>query len=520
MANVGIVGGGIAGLYCAWQLLQKHHSVTLCECLDRLGGRIETQDLHGFKAECGPMRFELEIEPHFRSLAQRLKIDFAKFTPPSSGLSDFPKYDLKSNEMSAAQKAAVTQATSQGLDSKIASGMNSHLTSPLDLLKFGIYRIFHRDPNELKLNLDDVVSGGTLSRISKYAGGLNDKEYDRIRTKQDLDGIRLYTLGFWNALSRVLSPGAIAKVRETGTFYHLLPENPSASEWSIFWLRLFRPDAELSTIKAGVEIIVKRLEDELRLNHPGLNLLKKTTIENVFEDGQSGKIRLATASGALAEEFDHVILAIPAAPLRNLSDNFPREIRAYVNSVIPFPLLKVFVVIKEPWWSTFPEPQQGAHLVPTREVHYFPPEDGTAGCGMVMFYTDRPATSYWHPYINAFHNSAQIGKSQPLEHELALQLSHLLPMKDSDEEAHVKRVEANILSFAIRDWSEPPFGAACHAWAPNVDVPEALTQLKAFSLRGASGKKTLHICGEAYSDYQGFIEGALKTASEVVETIS
>jgi phytoene dehydrogenase-like protein len=68
MAEIAIVGGGIAGLYCALRLAQDHHRVTVFEALGRLGGRIETRDLAGFKAECGPMRFELNIEPFFGEL--------------------------------------------------------------------------------------------------------------------------------------------------------------------------------------------------------------------------------------------------------------------------------------------------------------------------------------------------------------------------------------------------------------------------------------------------------------------
>jgi hypothetical protein len=34
-----------------------------------------------------------------------------------------------------------------------------------------------------------------------------------------------------------------------------------------------------------------------------------------------------------------------------------------------------------------------------------------------------------------------------------------------------------------------------------------------------SATKNVHICGEAYSDFQGFIEGALRSARHVVETI-
>ena len=47
----------------------------------------------------------------------------------------------------------------------------------------------------------------------------------------------LASLGIWNGLSAVVTPGALARIRESGTFYHFIPYNVSAVEWGIFWLR-------------------------------------------------------------------------------------------------------------------------------------------------------------------------------------------------------------------------------------------------------------------------------------------
>jgi hypothetical protein len=48
------------------------------------------------------------------------------------------------------------------------------------------------------------------------------------------------------------------------------------------------------------------------------------------------------------------------------------------------------------------------------------------------------------------------------------------------------------------------------------------TSLIAFALAGrdtSEHRKNVHVCGEAYSGFQGFIEGALATAEEVVAAI-
>src|SRR5512145_439486 len=67
--SVVIVGGGIAGLYCAWELGRRGgYAVTLLEGCDRYGGRIESGRLDGFVAEYGPMRFEPGLQKRFVSL--------------------------------------------------------------------------------------------------------------------------------------------------------------------------------------------------------------------------------------------------------------------------------------------------------------------------------------------------------------------------------------------------------------------------------------------------------------------
>jgi len=536
--SIGIVGGGITGLYCAYRLA-KHHDVTVFETLDRFGGRIETVQLAGgFLAECGPMRFELATQPYFKKLAGKLGINFRHFNPPTgaSPLAEFPKYDLLSHEMSTKQKDAIAAGPDQH------TAMFSHLTSTLDLLKFGVYRIFHPDPTERKRTLPEVVDSpeGIKSKIADYADSWSDypakgqRPYDDIRTTIFLDetltdgvprGQRLYNYGFWNALSTVLSPSAVAKIRDTGTFYHLMPENPSASEWSIFWLRLFTSNAALSTIEAGVDQVIKNLC--LTLRQPdgkrkgSVTLKSSIVVTEVFAGNNelTGKVCLRTTEDANSAAFDHIILAMAAVPLRNLKVAFPSDIEDYLNGVIPFPLLKVFVTLRDPWWKVLPEAHEGAHRIPTREVHYFWPTDGSTDRGMIMFYMDRPATAYWGAYIRKPHSQVQIKVPPALERDIARQLAQLWPKNGRDEATHLERVEASIITVAIRDWSQEPFGAACHAWKPGMDVPTALKKLQAFSLRGEPETGNVHVCGEAYSDYQGFIEGSLRSAVAVMKTI-
>ncbi len=218
--------------------------------------------------------------------------------------------------------------------------------------------------------------------------------------------------------------------------------------------------------------------------------------------------------------YDHVILAVPAVPIRNIDMALPADIQTYISGVIPFPLVKVFVVLKKHWWPHVPQPQEGTHLIPTREIHY---KRKGERC-MIMFYMDRPGTAFWRPYVHRPHTKAQVGltSNADLLEEIVSQISRLLPSEGLPESEHRIRVRSCISNIAIRDWSEAPFGAACHAWLPNLDVPRALSRLKAFGLVSGgkeNSRKNVHVCGEAYSDYQGFIEGSLRSAESVLATI-
>jgi hypothetical protein len=304
------------------------------------------------------------------------------------------------------------------------------------------------------------------------------------------------------------------------------------------------------------------------------------------------------------DDFDHVFLALPLKPLRRLSEPFPHVIRNDLYAVFGFPLLKAFLVTDKPWWKRDTPRQSGAGAVPTRELHYWTagqaqavgakPADGT---GLVLLYTDHPATEYWRSFVQSeVHDCAGIDESPDLRRALVrlllveakLLANRLLEesIKTVDEAPYARDVEnwanelalgadapladvadrlrhtathggiradvallmtgslgispemASVLTeshelteaellesvhtYGIRDWAREPFGAGCHAWAIGARSWEVLERIKAFWLSGAESNEchgNVHICGEAISDYQGFIEGALRTSRNAVATV-
>src|SRR3954466_2733830 len=155
--SIAIVGSGIAGLFCAHRLAQRGHRVTIFEELSRTGGRIETLDLEGLECECGPMRFELAIQPLLKQLADDLHIRFSPFEAPKGEPVHTTKYTLEDDEMSSAQKQQVRSA---GPD----LSFSQHTTS-LDLLRLGIYRILHCPDARPQHDTDSDPDAGKLPGV-------------------------------------------------------------------------------------------------------------------------------------------------------------------------------------------------------------------------------------------------------------------------------------------------------------------------------------------------------------------
>lgn len=609
-----VVGAGISGLYCTLRLASEGKEVLLLEALSDLGGRIQTRNLAGFNAEFGPMRFEPAIQPLFLGLKKELKVGLSRFSSPQAELPEWPKYSLANDE-------------------KTAGGdpLNS-----LELLQLGILRVLGRDgslgasiqmaflsdlshpPLGQVLASGDVRSPEAKQLLTQWFDRLSDEDYYNLRRYATYNTTPLRNLRLWNVLSDELSHQAVLKIRDQGTFYHLIPENPSAIEWIIFWLRaLHSAGGKLKTVKGGVSTIIQKLE--VKLGQQGaVTIVKRAEVVALAPDEANGMLRLTVRETGAGDQpillhARRVILAMPRSPLKRLAEFFPEAVRQDLDSVIGFPLLKVFFVTRAPWWGHRSKPQRNASTMPTREVHYWrrdtKPDDGF---GLVMLYMDRPATEYWNHYVTSdSHTEPEIDKNEELKTRFVKYLARdvqekaragfqkylgtdvrgkaraavwleqrkwlksiwrnraklgLPPMQSSagfanvtdafallrdafarvssgpesvDRSKALRRlwltglpllvaggesdvsnlIASSVVTYGIRDWGREPFGAACHAWKARRNSWEVIDRLSAFPLGNASGGGTVHICGEAYSDYQGFIEGALRSAEKALRAI-
>ena len=492
-----IAGGGIAGMYCAMKLGEAGHQVLILEAsADRWGGRIETEDMDGFIAEYGPMRFEPTLQPRFAGLCKELGVNLIDFSGPSAE-------EMLRNDQDLAPEER---------------GLNS-----LQLLKRGIMLVMGRAP-------DDQV----------WIDSLTEHDFAQMRKHAQLHGRPLWDMGFWNALSSQggLSHRALVKLRDTGTFYHMIPENLNAIEWIIWWLRALKTvGQELATVEGGSARLTEHLMQRLR-QHPNITCAGAHSVVS-FRPAGIGKstleVDVQTEKGIIQLTTERLILALPRQPLTRLSASLPQHISEQLDSVNGFPMLKIFIVTDKPWWNYDQAPQQYANCMPTREIHYFrrDPASDHDGHGMVLLYMDRPNTEFWRHYVNdpKRHDRAEIDQNTAIIDAFSLFVARDVHRVVNDPEQsgaglHLTEqaralfsqrsvselasyIKQSVRTYGIRDWAQAPYGAANHGWQPGVRSWRIMETFKAFDL--GSGAKNIHIVGEAYSDYQGFIEGALNT---------
>ena len=546
LVDIAVVGGGISGLYCFLQLdlamrtkkplkcLNNRHpsSIGIYESTNRFGGRIETwsfnysdpktpptQANETFHAEFGPMRIEPTHQPLLKDLLDYLGIKESDDPKDHRGLVKFPAYSADDPEEPRFK----------------LEGEEAEQKSLLDLLLLAVRRICElvvEEPADLdrwsKNNtnaakyLRQFTSGSSIRRrywkgeLRDWIMSLDDRDYDFIRQKIKINDVYLHDMGFWNLLSEVLSHLAVIRIRDWCSYYHMIGENPNAAEHLVFVLRTLKTTNSLRGVRGGMQQIVRDIEERIESDiktlgsekvivgkDHRLTTLRQTenTVELTFSNGHTAHAR-------------HVILALPQRPLQNLTFLPSNPVKDEIDSVMRVGLLKVFFVIDQPWWENDRPQNKFSNDIPAREIYYWKSEDKMKG--VLMVYTDQPALQFWTDYLKV---RQKPGAAQTLydiwtdKHENERLWRRFVQY--ARDYGHNDFIEDQLLACGIRDWSREPYGAALHLWEPRRKSWEIYEKLTAFSLADAR-RNNIHICGDSYSDYQGFIEGALRSAARVL----
>jgi len=407
---------------------------------------------------------------------------------------------------------------------------------------------FTSDPDTVPYRLSFIERGWNaynliVNAIEQIVPGITNPgldEYQRRRMAQEASfaGLPLWEQGFWNVLMRVLTGEGYQLGLDAGGYNSTLT-NWNAADAIPWYLSDFGVSPVYKGFRKGFQGVPKSLAK--LFSDAGGEIRLETVVDGFTDAGDGFELKVGdrvVRAGAL-------ILAMPRRSLDLLAPNSPllQKIAELIAAVTPRPLFKLFTTYASPWWlgagytsaSGFVPVQSGRTVtdLPVRQTYYWPKDDGTpatSGPAMLLAsYDDGTNIGFWDGLrprrADAWkQRKLEVDPEDPFLSDDCRQLpdlpwcEHKAPRRMV---AEVARQLATIhgLSFtpvvrnaAFRDWGADPFGGGWNSW--NIGARSADVKVKIVK---PFADRALFICGEAYSDAQGWVEGALQTADMMLE---
>lgn len=533
--DVAVIGGGVSGVYAAWRLREAGASsrllaplaragpggrlrIGLFEYSQRIGGRLFSVRLPGEPgppAELGGMRF---LTSHVRVAGLVKK----KLQLPTR---DLPVEDPNGRNLCYLRGRLFT-----------ASEWARPGFIPPYLLDRGERG---RSPGKLLIEVALRHLGGRLDQLREV--GFRSPGLDALRD-----------VGFRNLMLQELSAEGYQLIRDA-CGYDTLVNNWSAAEAIPFLLADFDPNLRYIAFQDGFQSLPLRLAElfEARAKdvckiHYGYRLYRLDraddgAIQMTFDisgkapdnprrvPGDKRLVQMATAR--------HVILAMPRRSIELLHpDTFLFDQPTFgqdLESVLPQPGFKIFAAYRRPWWFQERQITAGRSVtdLPIRQCYHWGPAPPVPEKPAVLMasYNDGGSVEFWAglardaaryyppdtacpPGVAIPDPTAAESASAALVAELQNQLRELHGLSSLTNPDAADIVPPYAVLF--RDWTVDPFGGGWHFWkigARSRDV--------AMRMRQPSPPDPVYVCGEAWSQQQGWVEGALETADDVLENV-
>lgn len=482
--DVLVCGAGIAGLYCAQRTLEnaaragKPLKVGIIESADRIGGRIQTRRFPSFPdipLELGAMRY---LDGH-----QRVSALVAKYSLRTRPFSDGGQRGYFLRGESCATVNNVFQQTKYALAGDEAG------KTPCELLEYAIAKVIPRD-----------LWRGLVSETCEQA---NHKLLNWMRGKHR-------KLGFRDFLLSVVSEEAFRLIKD-GSGYDSSFENWNILEAVRHIIKDFIACPRSFALEDGFDALSKALATDIRFL--GGEFVLNSSVEGFDvsknDNGASITCRIADRHKTLSKlSAKKLILALPQKNLLDIARNTPLLARPNVtellHSVTPQPAVKVFFSYDEAWWSNLPRQAEAVTTdSPLRNIYYRlggGEASHRSGGVLLAAYADMDKFHYWDTLLG------EDGREESCApHHMQEAIKKML------SEVHGVDVPHPSATKVIR-WSPKRAGAAFHAWNPGVDCASVMEKL-ANPVKGFP----VYVCGEAYSKYQCWIEGALSSAEFMLD---
>jgi monoamine oxidase len=500
--EVAIVGAGVSGVYVGWRLLSagKVKSVTIYEQSDRVGGRLLSLQPPGIPdvwCELGGMRFT-SSQPLVVGLVNQLHL--ATHLLP---VDEAPNINyLRGVQIRDQQFADPTVSLPYNL------GWAERGMDPGALLGYAV---------------DQVIPGAT-----KMAGA----QLRAFLEAYMLEGRHVYDWGFWNLLARGLSHEGYELARATGGY-----DTPLLNWNALDTISLNFDLAEgvtYSALNGGYQSLPLTLLSQFEQLGGKLELGHHLQSFDVDHDRRI-LMRLGEPDGKRHDaRADALVLAMPRRSLELLAPTGPvlgpdrPEVRRLIESVTPIPLFKICIAYPYPWWESVGVTQGRSQTdLPIRQCYYWAtgrPQDGDPDnrkSVLLASYDDGSNVDFWNGFSNPRHHSRfeamhdEDTQVHPGSQEWRDYTPTAAMVAEADRqlrEMHGVRVSPAPYAAAYVDWGVDPFGGGVNFWNIHARSSEVIPRMI-----NPVPKLPVYVCGEAYSNGQGWVEGALETAELLLQ---
>jgi monoamine oxidase len=522
--DVAIVGGGVSGLYTGYRLLTGSFnppvappkSAAVIELSNRTGGRLESVVLPGMQVwgELGGMRY-MTTQQLVTALIENVFKSELKPVPFPMGKPAMHRFYLRKQRFPANSWTEAQKPGRQPFVTRYQLDAGDVGYSPDQLFNKVVYDVLMADP-KIRAQYGKKI---TNPKPYQYSFDLTAQDWDAIKPALRYCFPGPYAnqlvndLGFWNLIEDQVSEEGYQFLADAGGYYSNTINWNAAEAFPYMVGDFSNVQMRYRTIAGGYDRVAGALRkaflaDSRASLHLETRLVRFDRAAAPSARRYQLKLRDERTGAESLAFADRLVLAMPRRSLELLDqDNFlfqsdgePTAVVRNVHAVIMEPSLKILMGFDAPWWRSDFGAVAGESItdLPIRQCYYFGTDAADTRSLLLAGYTDMDPVRFWEPLKGASWPAA----APTMVAEAVRQLRELHGRSD---------IPDPFVTW-YRDWSEDPFGGGYHAWQPGVSVKDVMRYM-----RRPDPNEAVHVCGEAYSDQQGWVEGALCVAERMLQ---
>lgn len=551
--EVAIIGAGTSGLYTAYRLVTdkkyKAHEVQIFDMSNKLGGRLESVIMPGmdFWGELGGMRYltSQEIVTTLIEGYPLTETDLSKRTPvlkdsmtpipfpmgnPEKLLMYLRKERFKQSDWEQAQKENRKLPTRYYLNHHDEGFSSDQLFNKI------IYNVLMADPWVAENYSDKIIAG---PHVYDFAFQLTSRDWDAIKPRliynfpgSPYDQRKVNDIGFWNLIKDQVSQEGYEFLANAGGYYSNTI-NWNSAEAFPYMVGDFSANTVYKTIKEGYDSIAYAVANAY-MEHEGAKIWSENKMLTFTKDHPQSSsyqyeltflnLRSNTQWKVYANK---LVLAMPRKSLELLDQNNfffsahdNAELNTNIRSIIMEPAFKILMGFERPWWKDL-DIDSGHSItdLPMRQCYYFGTDSQNNNSMLLGSYGDMETETFWKALSDdkvLFKVRATRSVSLEQLHELDdVQATQFMvsELMNQLKELHGDKVEIpDPYVTYFKDWTDDPYGAGYHAWKAGFSVKDVMPYM-----RKPLTDEAIHIIGEAYSDQQGWVEGAFCEAEKMLQ---